>query len=228
LGLHKPKVNVASPDASRKHAPLITWWTRNFRGSKDQVAEVRHWIEELLPPCAARSDLLLLTSELCTNAIVHSRSGEAGGQISVDIEWAPALARVTVGDQGSVTGPVVAAAETDPPQLCEHECGRGLLLVNEVAEDWGTVSRPNRRWVWADVPWQARGGVPLDAPDDQDTVLAGGGVIRRAFPGSSIWWGHRTKAWWAAVPGATDVHSLINSPTRDGLIWSLARAYPAA
>jgi anti-sigma regulatory factor (Ser/Thr protein kinase) len=192
------------------------------------VAEVRHWLEELLPACGARADVLLLASELCTNAIMHSRSGEAGGQISVDVEWAPGLARITVGDQGSATAPVVRARKPDAPQLCEHECGRGLLLVDEVADDWGTASRPNRRWVWADIGWHARGGAPLEAPDGLDPAIAGSGVIRKAFPGTSIWWGHRTKAWWAAVPGATDVHGLINSPTRDGLIWSLARAYPAA
>src|SRR5580698_2142753 len=126
-------------------APAITWWTRHFRGGAEQVLEVRRWLEDLLPDCAARTDVLLLASELCTNAIVHSRSGEAGGQFSVDIDWAPALARVVVGDQGSAKTPAIAAG--DAGQL--GESGRGLLLVDDVADDWGTASRPNRRWVWA-------------------------------------------------------------------------------
>jgi serine/threonine-protein kinase RsbW len=187
------------------------------------VAEVRHWLEDLLPDCAARADVLLLASELCANAIVHSRSGEAGGQFSVDIDWAPDLARVVVGDQGSAKLPQIPARTSTM-----GESGRGLLLVNGVADDWGTASRPNRRWVWADVRWQARGGLPLAAPDGPDAAIASNALVRRAFPGTSIWWGHRTGAWWAAVPGSTNAHQLTSATTRDSLIWALARSYPRA
>jgi anti-sigma regulatory factor (Ser/Thr protein kinase) len=204
----------------------ITWWTRHFRGRADQVLEVRHWLEDLLPECAARSDVLLLASELCANAIVHSRSGEAGGQFSVDVDWAPTLARVVIGDQGSAKAPSVASRSGDAAQL--GESGRGLLLVDDVADDWGTASRPNRRWVWADVQWQARGGLLLAPPGGLDAAIASNAMVREAFPGTSIWWGHLTKAWWAAVPGATNAHDLICAPTRDSLIQSLVRSYPRA
>jgi len=216
------EVTVAPP----KPSPLIAWWTRRFRGGADQVLEVRHWIEDLLPDCAARADVLLLASELCTNAIVHSRSGEAGGQFSVDIDWAPTLARVVIGDQGSAKAPAIAARTGDAARL--GESGRGLLLVDGVADYWGTVSRPNRRWVWADVQWQARGGPPLAAPGGPDAAIASNTMIRKAFPGTSIWWGQLTKAWWAAVPGSTNVHRLISAPTRGSLIQSLVRTYPRA
>jgi serine/threonine-protein kinase RsbW len=209
-----------------KPPSCTTWWTRRFRGGADQVLEVRHWLEDLLPACAARADVLLLASELCTNAIVHSRSGEAGGQFSVDIEWAPDLARVVIGDQGSAKAPAVAARTGDAAQL--GESGRGLLLVDDVADDWGTASRPNRRWVWADVRWQARGGPLLAAPGGLDAATARNTMIRTSFPGTSIWWGHLTGAWWAAVPEPTNTHGLICAPTHDGLIHCLARAYPRA
>jgi serine/threonine-protein kinase RsbW len=207
-------------------APFIAWWTRQFRGGADQVLEVRHWLEDLLPDCAARADVILLASELCTNAIAHSRSGEAGGQFSVDIDWAPALARVVVGDQGSAKEPVIAPRAGDGAQL--GESGRGLLLVDGLADDWGTASRPNRRWVWADVEWQARGGPLLAIPGSVDAAMASNTMTRKVFPGTSIWWGHRTKAWWAAVPGPTNAHGLICAPTRDSLIQSLVRTYPRA
>jgi serine/threonine-protein kinase RsbW len=207
-------------------APFIAWWTRQFRGGADQVLEVRHWLEDLLPDCAARADVILLASELCTNAIVHSRSGEAGGQFSVDIDWAPALARVVVGDQGSAKAPAIAPRSGDGAEL--GESGRGLLLVDGLADDWGTVSRPNRRWVWADVEWQARGGPLLAIPGSPDAAIASNAMTRKVFPGTSIWWGHLTKTWWAAVPGPTNAHGLICAPTRDSLIKSLVRAYPRA
>jgi serine/threonine-protein kinase RsbW len=207
-------------------APLTAWWTRHFRGGADQVPEVRRWLADLLPDCAARADVILLASELCTNAIGHSRSGEPGGQFSVDIDWAPARARIVLGDQGSAKAPEVVprtggAAAWD-------ESGRGLLLVDELADDWGTASRPHRRWVWADVEWQARGGPPLAPPGGMDAAVASNTMARRAFPGSSIWWGHRTEAWWASVPAATNAHALIRAGTREALIRSLARAYPRA
>jgi anti-sigma regulatory factor (Ser/Thr protein kinase) len=216
------RLNVPPP----KPAPFAAWWTRHFRGGADQVHEVRHWLEDLLPDCAARTDVLVLASELCTNAIVHSRSGEAGGQFSVDVDWAPTLARVVIGDQGSDKAPAIAARTGDAVKL--GESGRGLLLVDDLADDWGTASRPNRRWVWADVEWQARGGPLLAAPGGLDAAIASNAMIRKAFPGTSIWWGHRTRAWWSAVPESSNTHGLICAPTRDSLIQSLARTYPRA
>jgi serine/threonine-protein kinase RsbW len=209
-----------------KALPCSMWWTRHFRGRTDQVLEVRHWLEDLLPDCAARADVVLLASELCANAIVHSRSGEAGGQFSVDVDWAPTLARVVIGDQGSGEVPAIAARSRDAVQL--GETGRGLQMVDAVADDWGTASRPNRRWVWADVQWQARGGPLLAAPGGLDAAIAGNWMVHEAFAGTSIWWGHLTKAWWAAVPGSTNAHYLICAPTRNSLIQSLVRSYPRA
>ena len=78
----------------------VLWWSRDFPGGRDQVGEARHWIGNLLPECDGLDDFLLLASELCSNAVVHTRSGQAGGRFSVDVEWTPTLARVVVGDQG--------------------------------------------------------------------------------------------------------------------------------
>jgi serine/threonine-protein kinase RsbW len=121
------------------------WWSRDFTGGADQVPEVRRWIADLLPDCDPLADLLLLASELSANAVMHTRSGQAGGWFSVAVEWTPALARVVVGDQGSLSMPT-AAAKTGTA-AGDEESGRGLWLVNELADDWGTVSRPGGRWV---------------------------------------------------------------------------------
>ena len=87
---------------------------------------------------------------------------------------------------------------------------------------------PNRRWVWADVRWEARGGPLLAAPGGTDAAIASNTMVRKAFPGSSIWWGHQTRTWWAAVPGSTNAHGLICAPTSACLIQSLVRTYPRA
>lgn len=160
------KIIITSP----KPTPPTALWTRDFRGTRDQVVEVRHWLEELLPDCGPRADVLLLASELSTNAVVHSRSGEPGGRFSVDVEWTPALVRVIVGDQGSDKAPAVVARTGDTPPL--GESGRGLLLVDELANAWGTATRLQHRWVWADIPWQARGGPSPEAPRGMDAATA--------------------------------------------------------
>ena len=223
-------------DASLKPAPAVMWWTRDFHGDKDQVREARYWIADLLPDCDPLADVLLLASELCTNAVVHTHSGDAGGRFSVAVEWTGEVARVVVGDQGSPKAPTIGVQTGDISRA--REAGRGLRLVDGLATDWGTASRPGRRWVWADVPWQASGGPPLEAPGeleasgelaasgDGDAMIAGVAAIRKAFPGTTIWWGHLTKAWWASVPQPSDCSDLIGSPSRDGLSQALARACP--
>jgi serine/threonine-protein kinase RsbW len=216
------EITVTPPDPSLP----VAWWTRHFPGGSDQVAEVQRWLEDLLPDCAVRADLVAVTRELCLNAIRHSRSGEAGGQFSVDVDWAPALVRVVIGDQGSSDAPAIAPRSSDAAG--PDESPHGLRFVDDVADDWGTAGIPNRQWVWADIAWYARGGPLITPPDGLDAAITSNTTIRKTFPGASIWWGHQTKAWWGAVPGSTNAHGLIRESTLDSLIQSLTRAYPHA
>jgi anti-sigma regulatory factor (Ser/Thr protein kinase) len=126
---------------------------REFPGRTSEVRTARQWISTLLPDCDAREDVLLLASELCANAVTHTRSGEQGGRFSVHVECSPGLVRVVIGDAGSPEYPAVAT--------WADEGGRGLLLVERLADDWGTARHPGGRCTWFDVHWQARGGIPL-------------------------------------------------------------------
>jgi serine/threonine-protein kinase RsbW len=153
-----------SSTCTRLRAPAILRWTRDFRGQADQVRAARRWTADLLPECDQLADVLLLVSELCTNAIAHTRSGEAGGRFGVTVEWTRESVRVVVDDQGSSTAPTIDPRAGDPTRTDEaDESGRGLRLVDRLATDWGTASRPGRRWVWADVRWQAGDGAPAEA-----------------------------------------------------------------
>jgi serine/threonine-protein kinase RsbW len=198
----------------------VLFWGRDFLGETDQVREARHWIEDLLPECEPLADLLLLASELCANAITHTRSGQDGGLFSVHVEWAPALARVVIGDQGSLTVPAIGAGTG----YTTEECGRGLWLVDQMADSWGTACHPAGRVVWADMLWRPRGGPPLRAPAGTDAATAEITVLREEFPGITIWWGHQTRAWWAALPEDSGPGSLISSPTAVALGKVLADA----
>jgi serine/threonine-protein kinase RsbW len=199
----------------------VLWWTRDFPGGTDQARQARHWIADLLPECDPLDDLLLLAGELCANAVVHTRSGEPSGRFSVAVEWTPEAARVVIGDQGSPESAAIRAKAGGTAWT--QESGRGLWLVDELADDWGTASHCAGRVVWADVRWQARGGPRLEAPGGLDAAIADITATRRAFPGTTIWWGYLTQAWWAAHPSTS---GLISSPAPGGLRKILADAYP--
>jgi anti-sigma regulatory factor (Ser/Thr protein kinase) len=206
--------------ASGGQAPPVLWWGRDFPGGEDQVRQVRHWIEDLLPQCDPLAEIVLLASELCTNAVMHTRSGNAGGRFTVDVEWAPWAARVVVGDQRSLTAP---AKTEDATWAAEH--GRGLWLVDELADDWGTASHPGHRWTWAGIQWQAKGGrIPGD-PAGCEAAWTDVTGLREVFPGTTIWWGHQTRTWWAAIPGASDAGGLVGAATRGDLRRKLAATY---
>jgi anti-sigma regulatory factor (Ser/Thr protein kinase) len=117
-----------SPDASHAGIPPRFW--RAFHGHPDQVALARRFVARALADCPAVADVILLTSELATNAVQHSASGR-GGTFAVAISHGPGRVRVTVTDDGSASLPVMAAAE----ELSTS--GRGLILVAGLAVRWG-------------------------------------------------------------------------------------------
>lgn len=109
-----------------------------FPGSAEYVARVRHWLRAVLGACPAGLDAALLTSELVTNAILHSDSGH-GGTFAVAVTHRASDMRVEVADQG---GHWIAAAEQD------HYHGRGLVIVSGLARAWGVTGDDSGRTVW--------------------------------------------------------------------------------
>jgi anti-sigma regulatory factor (Ser/Thr protein kinase) len=94
-------------------------------------------------------DVLVLTSELVTNAVLHARTG-----IKVTVSRSdPAVLRVSVFDE-NLRLPTLAGA----PE--EATSGRGLHLVEALADAWGIEQRPDGKIVWAEV------GRPPESPDD--------------------------------------------------------------
>jgi anti-sigma regulatory factor (Ser/Thr protein kinase) len=93
--------------------------------------------------CRDIDAVLVVVSELITNAIVHTRSGSNGGRVRVEIEEAgDDLVGVEVTDQGAATVP----AQRTP----DCEGGRGLWLVGDLALHWGVRQlNAGRSVVWA-------------------------------------------------------------------------------
>jgi serine/threonine-protein kinase RsbW len=137
-------VEAAKPPAAMR-------FDRSYPGREDQVREVRADLARIVDGCPLADDFVLLASELCANAVIHTRSGLPGGVFTVKVEIRPGeYAQLEVEDQG---GPWI---EQDP----DDEHGRGLALVAYlVGEDNWTIedgSKPGARVVRARLDWAAQ------------------------------------------------------------------------
>jgi anti-sigma regulatory factor (Ser/Thr protein kinase) len=120
---------------------------RVFLGSRSQVSLVRAFVAEVVTSCPVAEDVVLLASEVSTNAILHTASGR-GGTFTVVVAPDAGRVRVEVHDGGSDNAPGVR-----PPGSPE-ESGRGLDLVQTLATHWGHLGGRDGRVVWFEVEWQ--------------------------------------------------------------------------
>jgi serine/threonine-protein kinase RsbW len=121
-------------------------------GRGEQVRVARSFVAGVLGDLAGLDDgtlhnAMLLTSELVTNAIRHSRSGAAGGSVMLVVLHAEDGICVEVTDSGSAAdAPVVK----DDVYTCD---GHGLFLVEAAADQWGyrrAVGAGTTVWFWLD------------------------------------------------------------------------------
>ena len=111
-------------------------------GAPEHVARARKFIARTVSPIPGiDSDAAtLLTSELVTNAIQHTSSGD-GGAVTLTVVGLPDGVLVEVTDQGSARAPVVKG------ELYAAE-GHGLYLVQQLAGQWGYLRAPAGTTVW--------------------------------------------------------------------------------
>jgi anti-sigma regulatory factor (Ser/Thr protein kinase) len=131
---------------------------RSYPGEPWQVRQVREDITRAFNWCLTAGELVLVASELATNAIRHSRSGR-GGQFTVTVRVRPGdFTWIGVEDQGGRRGDQEAARDAD------RSLGKGLVIVNALAGDghWGLVPI-----TWTGAPC---GG--LHSPEDPPGRLA--------------------------------------------------------
>lgn len=118
-----------------------------FPGERREVRNVRAFIGAAVDGCPAADDVILLASEVATNAIVHTASGE-DGTFKVVVHALDGMVRVEVHDGGSETLPGIGSADD------EAVSGRGLGFVEELATRWGHHGNRDGRVVWFEVDWQ--------------------------------------------------------------------------
>ncbi|KWX05466.1 hypothetical protein TH66_01865 [Carbonactinospora thermoautotrophica] len=117
--------------------PVLARWTLPaVPGSVRQARQLTGEVVECLGlPRSVRDNVQLLTSELVTNAVLH---GEGPVRIELVIDSA-IICRVA---DGLPTLPRLRNATLD------DETGRGLLLLEELTDDWGSERTAEGKVVW--------------------------------------------------------------------------------
>ena len=113
-------------------------------GRPEQVARARAFVARLAEPCGAGAadTAALLTSELVTNAMLHTNSGTADGTVTVVVVDVAGGLMVEVIDDGSPDrGP-----EVQGDRYASH--GHGLFLVEQLAARWGYLRDAAGTTVW--------------------------------------------------------------------------------
>jgi anti-sigma regulatory factor (Ser/Thr protein kinase) len=136
---------------------------RAWQATPQSVRGARAFVQQSLEDWGA-DDLVwaatTLVSELATNAVLHARS-----DFTVDIELAGPQLTVRVADNSSSI-PVRRHYDDNAAT------GRGLVLLESIASEWGTVGIPGGKVIWCTVASTGTNGSHLLASVTSDDVMA--------------------------------------------------------
>jgi anti-sigma regulatory factor (Ser/Thr protein kinase) len=117
-------------------------------GRPEQVGLARAFVARTLSLNQVGTDAdaaTLLTSEIVTNAIQHTKSGVEGGTVTIVVIGVPRGVLVEIIDDGSAGTPIVKG------DLYAAE-GHGLFLVQHLAAQWGYLRDSAGTTVWFHLP----------------------------------------------------------------------------
>jgi anti-sigma regulatory factor (Ser/Thr protein kinase) len=116
-------------------------WEGPLEPDRNSVAVARRFaqahFERVTPRCL--SDLLLVVSELATNAVMHACT-----RFSVGLNLSGGVARIEVVD-GAPDLP------SERSLALSTSNGRGLLIVATLADEWGVDWHQDTKTVWAEL-----------------------------------------------------------------------------
>lgn len=132
--------------APTPRAPEAITFERDYRGTIDQARHVRADLATVAAGCPVSDDLVLLASELSTNAILHSRSGHRDRMFTVHVSLYPC---------DHVWIEVIDQRGTWTADELDEDHGRGLAIVAAVAGDgnWGIDGSAASRAAWFRLDW---------------------------------------------------------------------------
>jgi anti-sigma regulatory factor (Ser/Thr protein kinase) len=121
---------------------------RAFSADAANVPRARSFVADVLASTPVDVQVArLLTSELVTNAVLHTQSG-----FRVRVRSGPDIVRVEVVNDE----PELLLAMREPSE----DGGRGLRLVQELSVEWGVESTRDEKIVWFEVPTSRRDHEP--------------------------------------------------------------------
>lgn len=126
----------------------MTYWSRSFQGLPENLSEVRRFTAAVLGDRPGVDLVVLVASELAGNAILHSASGQPGGQFVVHVAAFADRWQIRVDDEGGLGEPILSP----DPAGDDAEDGRGLALIAAVSRSWGVLGNHYARAVWAEIP----------------------------------------------------------------------------
>jgi anti-sigma regulatory factor (Ser/Thr protein kinase) len=132
-------------EVCRLHTSVMASATARFAAGVDAPFAARRFVMSLLGRrpylgLVAPDEARLVVSELATNAVIH-----AGTPFSVTVAVQGSGIRISVRDW-SESPPIVRNGGPMAPS------GKGLRLVDAIADDWGVERDPDGKTVWADIP----------------------------------------------------------------------------
>ncbi|WP_271220504.1 ATP-binding protein [Streptosporangium carneum] len=149
-----------APDPGDGAVRAVTLGVVDLPGVEQSVSAARQYVAELLTNAGHTEveDAVLLVSEVVTNAVVHPCSGRPGGVVTVEVtDTGRHMVCVEVIDDGSPSVPVPRLPEEDEDALALG--GRGLWLVDAIAESWGVRQvEKGRVAVWMHISTSAKPG----------------------------------------------------------------------
>jgi anti-sigma regulatory factor (Ser/Thr protein kinase) len=127
----------------RAAAPAVTGYTGVFHGTPDQVGSVRREVARRVAACPRADEIILVASELATNAVLHSDS--QGQFFTFRCEVGAGYCRLEAEDLG---GPWdIGTSDAERPH--------GLDIIETLAGEgnWGAHGDMSGRVVWARLEW---------------------------------------------------------------------------
>jgi anti-sigma regulatory factor (Ser/Thr protein kinase) len=109
------------------------------------TSEARHWVRETLVGWKLGrlvAPAEQIASELIANSVTHAR---AGASVLVLLMYAAGTLRLEVRDEDPLNLPTLKS-----PSPCAED-GRGLFLVDELSQRWGTRVTDNGKAVWSEL-----------------------------------------------------------------------------
>jgi len=120
---------------------------RMFPGRANQIAHARDFTRRVLGPCPVLDEAVLLVSELATNALEHTATGNAGS-FHVTICPSETSLLIAVTDNGSDESPL--------PRPADRRTGRRRARPQPGrfnGRSLGLLRQPAQSSVWAEMHW---------------------------------------------------------------------------